>query len=100
MGPRALTMKKLDEVVRLRPEDFKKEFYAPGHVFLLIGRGIRNRRGHTELSLELGRAARLDGAMILCEMLGSGKALSRKEAQEYAKRNGLIFIEGKDIAGK
>lgn len=97
---RALTMKKLDEVIRERPEDFKKEFYAPGHVFLLIGRGIRNRRGHTELSLELGRAARLDGAMILCEMLGSGKALSRKEAQEYAKRNGLIFIEGKDIAGK
>jgi 3,4-dihydroxy 2-butanone 4-phosphate synthase len=95
---RALTLRKLDEVVRGRIDDFGKEFYSPGHVFLLIGRGIENRRGHTELALELGRKADLDGAMVLCEMLGSGNALSKDEAREYAKKNGLVFIEGKEIA--
>jgi 3,4-dihydroxy 2-butanone 4-phosphate synthase len=100
---RSLTMRKLDGILRERIGDFKNEFYSPGHVFLLIGRGLENRRGHTELSLELSRRASLDGAMVLCEMLGSGKALTKKEAAAYAKKNGLVFLEGKDIieaAGK
>jgi 3,4-dihydroxy 2-butanone 4-phosphate synthase len=99
---RSLTMKKLDEVVRTRPGDFRREFYSPGHVFLLIGRGIDKRRGHTELSLEMGRRAGMDGVMVLCEMLGSGKALTKQEAAAYARRHGLAFVEGKDIisAGK
>ncbi|MCI0503958.1 3,4-dihydroxy-2-butanone-4-phosphate synthase [Candidatus Micrarchaeota archaeon] len=76
---------------------FHSEFYAPGHVFLLIGRGIKNRRGHTELSLELARRAGLDGAMVLCEMLGEGKALPKAEAKAYAKERGLMFIEGREL---
>jgi 3,4-dihydroxy 2-butanone 4-phosphate synthase len=95
---RALTLNKLDEVLAGRMDDFHKEFYSPGHVFLLIGRGIAVRRGHTELSLELGRRAGLRGAMVLCEMLGQGKALPKEEARAYAERNGLVFIEGKEIA--
>jgi 3,4-dihydroxy 2-butanone 4-phosphate synthase len=94
---RALTMTMLDEVVRERIGEFKGEFYSPGHVFLLIGRGIENRKGHTELALELGKRAGLKGAMILCEMLGSGKALAKENAKAYAKKNGLIFVEGKEI---
>jgi 3,4-dihydroxy 2-butanone 4-phosphate synthase len=76
---------------------FYREFYSPGHVFLLIGRGIENRRGHTELSLELARRAGLSGAMVLCEMLGSGKALSKHGAAEYARKRGLPFIEGREL---
>jgi 3,4-dihydroxy 2-butanone 4-phosphate synthase len=94
---RALTMQKLDEVVRERIKDFKKEFYSPGHVFLLIGSGLEKRRGHTELALELGKRAGMTGAMVLCEMLGSGKALAKEEAKGYAERNGLVFIEGKEL---
>ncbi|MEW6722376.1 MAG: 3,4-dihydroxy-2-butanone-4-phosphate synthase [Candidatus Micrarchaeota archaeon] len=96
---RSLTIRMLDEVVRERIGDFRKEFYSPGHVFLLIGRGLANRRGHTELALELAGRAGLGGAVALCEMLGRGNALSKRMAQAYAKRNGLVFIEGKDIAG-
>ncbi len=97
---RALTMTKLDSLLREgRFADFRNEFYSPGHVFLLIGRGIERRKGHTELSLELGRRAGLDGAMVLCEMLGSGKALPKKDAAAYARKRGLVFLEGKDIAG-
>jgi 3,4-dihydroxy 2-butanone 4-phosphate synthase len=94
---RALTLKKLDEVLRGRKWEFAKEFYSPGHVFLLIGRGLEKRRGHTELSLELAHRARLGGAMVLCEMLGKGKALPKEDAEAYARRNGLPFIEGKEL---
>jgi len=101
---RSLTITKIDDIVRsaatasgtTMAEEFRKQFYSPGHVFLLIGRGLENRRGHTELSLWLGEKAGL-GAMVLCEMLGSGKALSKEKAKAYAKRKGLVFVEGKEI---
>lgn len=96
---RSLTLKKLDDIIRERKDGFVKEFVTPGHVFILIGSGLQNRRGHTELALELVRRSKLGGVVVLCEMLGKGKALPKKKAKEYAERNGLVFIEGKDIAG-
>ncbi|NYZ73806.1 3,4-dihydroxy-2-butanone-4-phosphate synthase [Candidatus Micrarchaeota archaeon] len=103
---RSLTITKLAELARdvdsapNAKSHFMEEFYSPGHVFLLIGRGIEKRHGHTELSLELAGMAGLPGAMVLCEMLGKGNALPKEKAKAYAKRNGLIFIEGKDIIGR
>ena len=94
---RALTISKFDEISTNTPENFEKEFYSPGHVFLLISRGIENRKGHTELAVELGLRAKLAGNMVLCEMLGSGRAKSKKEVIDYCKKNGIEFIEGKDI---
>ncbi|MEW5996527.1 MAG: 3,4-dihydroxy-2-butanone-4-phosphate synthase [Candidatus Micrarchaeota archaeon] len=94
---RALTLKRLDEVVRGRKEDFAEEFCSPGHVFLLIGRGLENRRGHTELALELAERAGLGGAVALCEMLGKGRALPKKDAIAYARRHNLAFVEGKEL---
>jgi 3,4-dihydroxy 2-butanone 4-phosphate synthase len=95
---RALTITKIDELISKGQgsKEFCDGFYSPGHVFLLIGRGIKNRKGHTELSLEMGRRAGC-GAMVLCEMLGKGKALPKKDAMDYAKKNGLVFLEGKEI---
>lgn len=98
---RSLTIKKLAELCSQNGElgtAFVRDFYSPGHVFLLIGRGIENRKGHTELSLELARRAGLPGVMVLCEMLGRGKALSKEKAKEYAERNGFAFLEGKEIS--
>ncbi|MDD5336995.1 MAG: 3,4-dihydroxy-2-butanone-4-phosphate synthase [Candidatus ainarchaeum sp.] len=99
---RALTIRKMEECVRTenQKEYFEKNFYVPGHVFLLIGRSIDVRKGHTELSLELARIAGLSGAMVMCEMMGKVKALAKKDVIEYAKRNGFPFIEGRDIWGK
>ncbi len=94
---RSLTLTKLYEVITTRPQDFAKEFYSPGHIFLLIGRGLENRKGHTELAVELGKRAGLNGVMVLCEMLGSGKALTKNEAQAYAKKHDMVFVEGKTI---
>ncbi len=94
---RALTLTKLDEVLGNGIHEFPKEFYSPGHIFLLIGSGLENRRGHTELALELGKRAGLNGAMVLCEMLGKRRALSKEGARSYAEKHGFVFIEGKEI---
>lgn len=96
---RSLTIKKLAELASSKNKyrDFVENFYSPGHVFLLVGRGIDNRRGHTELSLELARKAGLPGVMVLCEMLGSGNALSKKAAKQYADEHNFAFIEGREI---
>lgn len=97
---RALTIHNLAKLVQRNngiAQDFTKNFYTPGHVFLLIGRGIKNRRGHTELSLELAQRAGLPGVMVLCEMLGKGRALSKARARTFAKKHKLIFVEGKEI---
>jgi 3,4-dihydroxy 2-butanone 4-phosphate synthase len=97
---RALTIRSIAELIEKKGEiheEFVEEFYSPGHIFLLIGRGIENRKGHTELTLELARRAGMSGAMILCEMLGSGKALCKEDARKYAEKNGFGFIEGRDL---
>jgi 3,4-dihydroxy 2-butanone 4-phosphate synthase len=98
---RALTIRSMAELVGAGVPDirerFMREFYSPGHVFLLIGRGIEKRRGHTELTLELARRAGMSGAMVLCEMLGSGNALPKDKVKEYAKEHGLAFVEGRDF---
>lgn len=96
---RALTIKRISDICDEdgAHEKFVGEFYAPGHVFLLIGRGIENRKGHTELALKIAEHADMPGVMVLCEMLGKGKALSMDEAKKYADKNGFAFLEGKEI---
>ena len=94
---RALTISSLDHVLGNEIEKFSEEFYSPGHVHLLIGSGLKNRKGHTELALALGERAGLTGAMVLCEMLGEGRALTRTQAKEYAEKHNFAFLEGKEI---
>ncbi|HIH22473.1 TPA: 3,4-dihydroxy-2-butanone-4-phosphate synthase [Candidatus Micrarchaeota archaeon] len=96
---RSLTIKKFSELAESGEgkQDFCNNFYVPGHIFLLIGSGIENRRGHTELSLELARRAGISGTMVLCEMLGKGKALSKQKVKEYCRKKEITFIEGREI---
>lgn len=76
-------------------------FRSPGHCILLNAAdgGLSARQGHTELSLELARQAGLVPSTTICEMLdgASGKALGKKAAQDYAARNGLVFLTGRDV---
>ncbi|MFH1393350.1 MAG: 3,4-dihydroxy-2-butanone-4-phosphate synthase [Candidatus Micrarchaeota archaeon] len=99
---RSLTITKMAELAKEGGDIRKRfvdEFYSPGHVFLLRGSGIEKRKGHTELSLELAKMAGISGVMVLCEMLGSGKALPKEKAREYAEKNGFIFLEGREVYG-
>ena len=80
--------------------DFADEFRVPGHVHLLRGAPtlLTERRGHTELALALAAAADCSPAVVVCEMLDdAGGALSPADAQEYADRHGLVYVEGEQV---
>lgn len=104
---RALTISEFAKLCRkvddLSPEEarniFGMNFRSPGHVHLLNATDISNRRGHTELSTALLIMAGLAPSAAICEMMNGsdGNAMSRKEAMEYARRNNLAFLEGKEV---
>lgn len=79
---------------------FGEEFRSPGHIPICVAsNGLLDRRkGHTELVIAMMQMAGLPPAGSGCEMMGEkGKALSKDEAKKYAKKNNLVFLEGKDI---
>ena len=102
---RALTIRKLHEVftniwenrIDIAREIFYREFMAPGHVPILLSRGLENRRGHTELSTTLALIAGLVPSVVLAEMLDKGESLSLEKALIYAERNDMVIINGKSI---
>jgi 3,4-dihydroxy 2-butanone 4-phosphate synthase len=102
---RAKTIKELDRVVKLvienRLEDAKsklyEEFISPGHVPILLGRGLNNRRGHTELSLALAELNSLRPTTVIAEMLDEGGALSVDKAAKLAEKLGTVLIESDEI---
>ena len=93
---RALTITEFSKLSNNR--DLVKNFYAPGHVHLLIAKDLKMRRGHTELSIELAKKAGITEAMVLCEMMSeTHNAQTIDEAKFYAKKNNLEFIDGGKI---
>lgn len=81
-------------------QEFGKNFRAPGHVHLLntSKRLLETRFGHTELATALVIMAGMVPSATVCEMMGDdGKALSKDKAREYAKRMGLVFLDGAEV---
>ncbi|HET6590077.1 MAG: 3,4-dihydroxy-2-butanone-4-phosphate synthase [Candidatus Nitrosocosmicus sp.] len=82
-------------------EKFHNSFRTPGHVPILIAsKGLLNeRKGHTEMSIFLTKIANITNITTICEMLDpyNHKALSYKDAVEYAKNNNLVIIEAKEL---
>lgn len=81
--------------------EFFKKFRSPGHVHILIGAKelLKERSGHTELSIKLLEHANLVPAVVICEMLDSetGGALSVNKAIEYSKKFKIAFVESSQI---
>jgi 3,4-dihydroxy 2-butanone 4-phosphate synthase len=102
---RALTINKIGETVGkvLNGEkiDFGRDFRSPGHVALLRAASglLDERRGQTELSVQLALMAGICPSMVVCEMLDdrTGKALSKEDAKKYSLQYNMPFIEGKNI---
>jgi len=98
---RALTIKKITELVKEnRFNDFGKEFRSPGHMVLLRAANglLKNREGHTEMTVALAQLTGLLPITTICEMMGDdGNAKSKDEVIKYAKENNMLFIEGKDL---
>jgi 3,4-dihydroxy 2-butanone 4-phosphate synthase len=93
---RAATVRRLAEE-RARPEDFLR----PGHVFPLAGRlgGLAERRGHTEASLALCRAAGLPTVAVICEVMApDGHMLVGSAVERFALRWGIPMISIDELA--
>ncbi len=76
---------------------FRSEFQAPGHVPVLASRGLRLRRGHTELSIALAHLAGLEPAVVFAEMLDRGPSLNLERAREYSRVKGLPLVSGEEV---
>ena len=82
------------------PVRFAETFRTPGHLHLLRASPqlLDDRQGHTDLATFLCIMAGVPPSATICEMMGEeGGALPPDDAAEYAKKNGHIFIRGKDI---
>lgn len=76
---------------------FLSEFQAPGHVPVLAARSLRERKGHTELSVALAVIAGLRPSVVFAEMLDYGVSLSIDKARQLAEKMGWPIIEGDAI---
>lgn len=80
---------------------FKEHFRTPGHMPVLIAaeKLLDQRHGQTELSVAMSEMAGINPTITICEMLDdeSGLALSKEDAIRYAKKHGLVFIEGSEV---
>jgi 3,4-dihydroxy 2-butanone 4-phosphate synthase len=102
---RALTIARMAEVCRNidsgGTDDFVNSFRAPGHVPILIASTnlLKERAGHTELSIYLMQLAKLIPAVVICEMLDSTtfRALSIDKAKKYADESGTILLESDQL---
>ena len=81
-------------------ELFGRSFRSPGHVPICVAseRPLRERFGHTELSVGLMMMAGMTPVAVGCEMMDdSGGSMPRERAREYAQAHGAPFLEGKQI---
>ncbi|HUY63226.1 MAG TPA: bifunctional 3,4-dihydroxy-2-butanone-4-phosphate synthase/GTP cyclohydrolase II [Acidimicrobiales bacterium] len=80
-----------------RPTDLNR----PGHIFPLRYRpgGVLKRAGHTEATIDLVKAAGLQPAGVLCEIVSEDKtAMARlPELERFAATHGLLLISIADI---
>ncbi|MFW3146197.1 MAG: 3,4-dihydroxy-2-butanone-4-phosphate synthase [Thermoplasmatota archaeon] len=97
-GELSLTAVSMSEAEALA--EFGEHFRTPGHIPICIGSDhiLENRFGHTELSCALSTMAGLSGVSVGCEIMGDdGGAMRKGAVKEYAKRNGIPFLEGWQI---
>jgi 3,4-dihydroxy 2-butanone 4-phosphate synthase len=102
---RALTISKMAKVCKEIDsggvQEFASDFFAPGHVPLLIGSKnlLLDRMGHTELCIYLMQLAGLTPAVAICEMMDSNthKALTLDAAKIYAKRLTIPVVDAEEL---
>lgn len=79
-----------------RPEDV----ISPGHVFPLRakGKGVLERAGQTEGSVDLARLAGLTPAAVICEIINEDGTMSRREELcRFSQKHDIPLINIKDL---
>ena len=85
----------------LDPAATPGEFIRPGHVFPLRARegGVRERRGHTEASIDLARLAGLAPVAVICEVLHDDGSPARMPfLQLFAEEHRIEIINADQLA--
>ncbi len=88
---RAATVRRL-----AHPDARPADFTSPGHVFPLAARrgGLRERAGHTEVTIALLEAARLPTVGLCCEIMSrDGTMAGPAELERLALAWGLPLID-------
>ncbi len=74
-----------------RPQDFRR----PGHVFPLIAKkkGVLERTGHTEASVDLAKIAGFKGAAAICEIIKDDGSMARRDdLMKFANEHDLKIL--------
>jgi 3,4-dihydroxy 2-butanone 4-phosphate synthase / GTP cyclohydrolase II len=83
---------------RTRPEDLAR----PGHVFPLRSRprGVLERRGQTEASVDLARLAGLRHAAVICEIMNRDGSMARgSDLTRFCSEYGFTMVTVAQIVG-
>jgi len=71
------------------------DFVRPGHIFPLqaADRGLQQRHGHTEASLELCKRAQKEPVAVICEILNEDGTMARMpQLRQFAKTHKLEIV--------
>ncbi len=95
-GERAETLRQLADDSS-RGDDFRR----PGHIFPLIAaeKGVLERRGHTEGSVDLVKLAGLKPVSVICEVMKDDGEMARVgDLEIFAEKHGLKIVTIEDLA--
>ena len=76
------------------------DFRRPGHMFPLIARekGVLERNGHTEATVDLMKLAGLKECGLCCEIMGDdGRMMRSEDLRIFAEKHGLTYVTIKEI---
>lgn len=76
------------------------DFRRPGHMFPLIARekGVLERNGHTEATVDLMKLAGLKECGLCCEIMGDdGRMMRSEDLRIFAVKHGLTYVTIKEI---
>jgi len=84
----------------INPESTPEDIITPGHIFPLRARkkGVLERAGQTEGSVDLARLAGLSPAAVICEIMNDDGTMSRlDDLKEFSKRHQIPLVSIKDL---
>jgi 3,4-dihydroxy 2-butanone 4-phosphate synthase/GTP cyclohydrolase II len=93
---RSATLKRL-----VSPDCSPSDFARPGHMFPILEAvgGLGARQGHTEASVYLAKAAGLEGAAVICEMMDDdGRMVRGERIKMLAEEWQIGYLSVRDIA--
>lgn len=86
--------------VAIDPVSNRDSIISPGHIFPLRARkkGVLERPGQTEGSVDLARLAGLTPAAVICEIMNEDGTMSRRdELALFAKKHAIPMVTIKDL---